>query len=528
MRNKLSCSVNALFSLAVAASVTVPTLTSAAEIQLRSSDGTVNMSGEFVSFEDNAYIISTALGELRVSASRVSCFGDACPTLDVTEADVNIAGADTIGLGLMPLLLEGYSGSLGAAAEIGNTANNSEIIASLVADDGFGDELASFLITPSGSSNAFTALLDQSAKIGMSSRRITPAEARQLRDSGAGNMVAPDQEHIVAADSIVVITHPDNPISQLTTEQLQGIYTGQITNWSEVGGTDMPITLVARASGSGTRDVFEERVFGGPVPNIAANAQIADTNSIAAQIVNEDPGAISAVGYAFQRGAKPLTLINECGIPMVPDAFSARTEEYALQRRLYLYSRSDNIDGQTRGLLDFATSPDADALIGKAGFIGFNVDRREQSAQDPRGVMLSQANADRYEQGFMREMLETMVNYDRLSTTFRFRTGSARLDERGRIDMVRLVDYLQSQPEGTEVLIVGFTDDVGQFDGNKQLSEGRAAQVAAELQSAAGSKLQNVTVSSVGFGEIAPSACNINDDGRRINRRVEVWIRSQA
>ncbi|WP_168769511.1 phosphate ABC transporter substrate-binding/OmpA family protein [Yoonia sediminilitoris] len=506
----------------------LPSAMSAGEIQLTSSDGTVNMRGEFIAFEDNAYIIGTALGELRVSASRVSCAGDDCPQLEVATADVRIAGSDTVGLGVMPLLLEGYSGALDAAATIGNTSVNGEILASIVAEQGFGDEVATFLVSSTGSSDAFSNLLDKSAKVGMSSRRITPNEARELRDNGAGNMIAPDQEHIIAVDSLIVMAHPSNPITELSTDQLQGIYTGQITNWSEVGGADAPINLVTRASGSATRSVFEQRVFGGDAPSVAANAIIAETSSEASQIVNEDPNAITYVGYAFQRGAKPLTLINECGIRMTPDAFSARTEEYALQRRLYLYNRADNMDPATKGLLDFATSDAADNLIGKAGFIGFGVDRREQSPESARGLMLRDPDADRYEAGFMRDMLDTMVDYDRLSTTFRFRTGSARLDERGRIDMGRLVDYLATQPSGSEVLIVGFTDDVGQFDGNRQLSEVRAAQILQELQTAGGDRISEISLSSVGYGEIAPSGCNISDEGRRINRRVEVWIKNPA
>ncbi|MEL6839342.1 MAG: OmpA family protein, partial [Pseudomonadota bacterium] len=156
------------------------------------------------------------------------------------------------------------------------------------------------------------------------------------------------------------------------------------------------------------------------------------------------------------------------------------------------------------------------------------VDRREQSVDSDRAQALLDANADPYEAGFMRDMLEQMVDYDRLSTTFRFRTGSSQLDERGRIDKERLIDYLATQPAGTEVVMVGFTDDVGQFDGNLGLSQSRAAQVAEEVREAGGSRLSSVTVTSLGFGEIAPSGCNTSDEGRRINRRVEVWIKSPA
>lgn len=518
----------ALGMLTLVGSLTLSSFAFAEEVTLTSSDGTVNMTGDFVDFRDNAYIISTALGELRVSASRVNCIGDACPDLGGGDADVVIGGSDTIGLGLMPLLLEGYAGSIDAAASILNTGNGEDILADLIADQGFGEEIATILVSSTGSSDGFARLLDRQVEVGMSSRRIEPTEARALRDNGAGNMVNPAQEHIVAIDSLVVVTHPSNAIETLTTAQISQIFSGQITNWSEVGGPDLAISVVSRAEGSGTRSVFDDRIFtDGSVP-LPTGATIAATNSEASQFVNENEGSIGYVGYAFQRGANALSLVNECGITVSPDAFSARTEEYALQRRLYLYTREDTASDKTRAFIDYATSEDADSLIGKAGFIGFAVDRREQSLESGRARALLDPNVDAYEAGFMRQMLGQMVDFDRLSTTFRFRTGSAQLDERGQIDRERLIKYLATQPDGTELLMVGFTDDVGQFDGNLGLSQQRAAQVADEVRTAGGSALSNVTVSSLGFGEISPSGCNTNDEGRRINRRVEVWIKSPA
>lgn len=504
------------------------TAANAQDVTLRSSDGTVNMTGEFIDFRDNAYVISTALGELRVSASRVNCEGAACPDLGSDDADILIGGSDTVGLGLMPLLLEGYAGAIGAAADVLSTGENDGILAELIGDEGFGEELGSILVSSTSSGDGFAQLLDQKVEIGMASRRIRPAEARALRDDGAGNMVSPTQEHIVAVDSLVLVTNPDNPVKRVTAEQLRQVYAGQITNWSQLGGADQAITVVSRIEGSGTRSVFEDRIFGGNVPALPSNAVEVEGNGDASQIVNADEGAIAYVGYAFQRGANALTFVNECGIETTPDAFSARTEEYALQRRLYLYTRADTASEGSTDFLDYATSEAADSVIGKAGFIGFGIDRREQAVDSDRARALLDSNADAYEARFMRDMLGQMVDYDRLSTTFRFRTGSAQLDERGRIDKERLITYLDGQPAGTEILVVGFTDSVGQFDGNLGLSQQRAGQVATELQETSGGRLSNIAISSVGYGEIAPSGCNSSEEGRRINRRVEIWIKQPA
>lgn len=513
-----------LAALTLSTALLAPAATLAQEVTLKSADGTVNLVGDFIEFSDNNYVIRTGLGDLRISAARVRCEGAACPTFGTTEADVAIAGSDTVGDGVMPLLLSGYAAKLGAEATVTATGQDGQILAELVGEEGFGDPIGSYLVTSTGSSDAFRTLLDNSAKIGMSSRRIRPEEARSLRDAGGGNMIDPNQEHIIAVDSLIVITNPDNPVDRLTTEQLRGIFSGEITNWSEVGGENAPIMVLDRQDGSGTRSVFVDAVFGDAEAGTPPNVTVIDSNNETAAFVNNDPNAIGYVGYAFQRGAQAVSLVNECGLTMTPDAFSARTEEYSLQRFLYLYNRADTTDDATQALLDYATSEDADEVIAKSGFIDLGVDRRGQTLDGDRARQLLDPNVDAYEGGIMRQMLSQMVDYDRLSTTFRFRTGSSALDPRGLLNLSRLADYLAAQPEGTNVLFVGFTDDVGAFDSNRDLSLGRAEQVMGTLADFAGDRLANIQMSASGFGEVAPSACNSTENGRQINRRVEVWI----
>ena len=497
-------------------------------VVLKSADGSINIEGDLVDFNDEFYVLRTTLGDLRVGVERVRCEGEGCPVVETVDADVKIAGSDTVGLGLMPLLMEGYASYLDAEASVIPTQTEGEVVASFVADGGFGDDLASYRVTSTSSGDAFTNLLEGNSHLGMSSRRITPAEARELKAAGAGNMVSPSQENIVAVDGLVLITHPSNSISQISIEQMRGIYAGEFTNWSQLGGADMPITLVSRQEGSGTRAVFEERMLVDAGVEKIEDFKVANDNVEMAAMVTDTPGAIGYVGFAFQRGAKPMTLVNECGIPTAPDSFSAKTEEYALQRRLYLYNRGDVADENVDSFLDFAISEQADGVIRKAGFIDLGIEVRNQGADTPRAVNLTAAELDDYERQFADQMLAQMGEYDRLSTTFRFRTGSSRLDERGLLDMGRLMRYLEGQPEGTEVALVGFTDDVGAFDANKLLAAERASAVMEQIMGLSPELAERVTFVSKGYGEISPVACNISDQGRSINRRVEVWIKSQA
>jgi len=522
--NTLKPTGNATRALVVFAAGLLPTAVLSGEVSLKSADGTVNIVGEFVDFADDHYVVRTALGDLRIAASRVRCEGADCPSFDTASADVMFAGSDTVGLGLMPLLMSGYASHLDAEASVVATSNEGEVITTFVGDGGFGDEMGSYLVTSTSSGTAFKALKAGTAQIGMASRRIKPQEARDLKKEGAGNMISPQQEHIVAVDSLVVITHPSNPVSNLSMEQLREVYAGNITNWSELGGDDQPIKVIGRQASSGTNSVFKNAVFGDSGLEIKANVIVAKDNNEMASMVNSDPTAVGFVGYAFQRGAKPVTLTNDCGIPMTPDSFSAKTEEYALQRRLYLYNRADLNSGQASDFMTYAMSKDADGVIAKAGFIDLGIKTREQTMDGDRARTLLDTNVDAFEGGVMREMLSQMVDYDRLSTTFRFKTGSSRMDERAAIDMARLVEYLKEQPEGVKVKFVGFTDSIGAFESNRALSRGRAGEVLKTVTAAAEGQLDHVAFEFDGFGEIAPSACNTNENGRAINRRVEVWI----
>ena len=518
---------SALHATAAAAVILFPQAGLAGEVALKSADGTVNLVGELVEFKDDAYVIRTALGELRVAASRVRCEGEGCPTFETATANVRISGSDTLGDGIMPLLMSGYAGFLDAEASITNTQVEGQILASLVGDGGYGDDIGTFLVTSTTSGAGFEALMNKEAAIAMSSRRITPDEARALRNAGLGNMVSPTQEYIIAADGLVVIVHPDNELSSITVQDLARVYSGDYTNWSQLGGPDLPITVVSTPEDSDESSVMNAQIFGGNPPQRPDGAHIVEDNTEVAAAVNQDPAAIGFVGFAFERGAKPVTLINECGIAVEPDSFSAKTEEYKLQRRLYLYT-TEAADQMTRDLLSFAQSESADGVIAKAGFIDFGIERRPQTIDGERAVGLLNSQVDAFEGNVIREFLAQMIQHDRLSTTFRFRLGSSRLDERARLDMERLTRYLETMPEGTSVKLVGFTDDIGAFVSNQRLSEDRARSVTNELKAFAGDRLAGIQFSSSGYGEIAPAACNSTEPGRGVNRRVEVWIDKNA
>lgn len=510
---------------ALALAVGLSTSAFADQVILTGNDGINKIAGDLIGFEGGIYTIDTIMGRLSVAASGVSCEGPGCPVIE--DAGIFMVGSETIGTGVMPLLLAGFADTKQAAVEV-DRERQDVFAASLIGNGGFGDSIAEFTISSTSSTDAFTGLLETATQIGMSSRRIEPAEARQIARAGGGNMIDPAQEHVIAVDAIVAIVNSNNPISQLSMDDLDRIYSGQITNWSLLGGNDAPINAYGWTEGSGTDEIFTETVFAASGRRMAPGITRVSSNADMSSAVNSDENAIGFVGYAFQRGAKALRLASACGITVDPDPFTVKAEEYPLQRRLYFYNRADNVTEATQEFLDFATSASADDVISKSGFISLAVERDPRKFQGERAFDLIHNTVNPEEISLMREMVVEILQYDRLSTTFRFASGSSTLETKALGDLDRLIDYVNQLPGDVEVSFVGFSDSDGSFEANQALSIGRAQRVAETVAAYAAGRVGNgVTFTSKGYGELSPAACNTSLEGKRTNRRVEVWIRRQ-
>jgi phosphate transport system substrate-binding protein len=497
-------------------------------VTLKSQDSSINITGDLLSFENGSFVVRTDMGDLKISAAAVLCSGPGCPASAATMPDIRFGGSDAIGSGLMPLLINGFATHVNAAAVIGNgptdTATHAVLMADLAEDQGFGSPMGGIIVTSTVTNDAFRKLLASNVDVGMSSRRVTPEEARELRKAGAGLLIDPGQEHIVAADALVMIVNPNNPVTSISITDIAKIYAGQISNWSQLGGPDLPITVVIRPDSASTNSAFNTRIFGGPPPGTPALLEIAKTNRAAADTVNALDGAIAYVGQAFVRGAKVLPIVNECGISELPDAFAAKTGEYAIVDPLYLYTPATLDSDLVDRFIAYTKSQAADQVIAQGGFVDFGIATRDQGPESPRAVSLANSNTDAFERRIVDELLTKMDGTVRLSTTFRFKIGSTNLDPREVIDLERLVASLAEMPQGTTVRLVGFSDTDGEFEPNLNVSKQRADIVAKALTAAGGDKLSHVSIETLGYGEIAPVACNNSAAGREINRRVEVWV----
>ena len=212
-----------------------------------------------------------------------------------------------------------------------------------------------FTYNPTGSSGGIQAVQEGRCDIGLSSRALKDEE----KASGL-------TETVLAYDGIAVIVNPENPVEDLTLEAIAKIYTGEITNWSEVGGNDAEIVLIGREAGSGTRSGFEEIV---EVKDLCQYRQELSSTGDVITTVAQNPGAI---GYASLASVKDtVKAVKVAGV--APSEETVKDGTYAIQRPFVLATKTDAQLGQAaQAFFDYVTSTAASEIIVAAGVVPAN------------------------------------------------------------------------------------------------------------------------------------------------------------
>jgi phosphate transport system substrate-binding protein len=232
------------------------------------------------------------------------------------------------------------------------------------------DPTVSIAVTGGGSGTGIAALINGTVDIANASRAMKEDEIREAQANGIDPV-----EHIVAVDALAVIVHPDNPVSQLTIDQLADMYTGRITNWQAVGGNDAPIILLSRETNSGTHVYFlEEVVRKGDSDNkdIFAPQTLLMPSSVGiTSELRRNPNAIGydGLGYVDPAHEKILAIAPAAGLPHVsPSAETAAFGAYPLARPLFMYTAGEPA-GIVAEYLDWIMSMAGQEIVAQLGFV---------------------------------------------------------------------------------------------------------------------------------------------------------------
>ena len=245
---------------------------------------------------------------------------------------------------------EPVNAALSGTISTNGSTSMEKVIASLI--EAFNAENPDVTITydATGSGSGITAASEGTADIGLSSRK--------LKDSETGLDVT-----IIALDGIAVISNNQNTIENLTIEQIASLFTGEVTNWREVGGEDAPIAIIGREAGSGTRDGFESIV--GVTDECVYDQELTSTGAVISAVSANK----YAIGYAsLSAVGSDVKSVTVEGVECTEDTVLDGT--YAIQRPFIMVTKSDAVQSDAvKAFIEYALSSDATEIIANAGAV---------------------------------------------------------------------------------------------------------------------------------------------------------------
>lgn len=201
-----------------------------------------------------------------------------------------------------------------------------------------------------GSTAGLQAVANNLADIGMCSRSLNPEEAGEFTAT------------VIARDGLAIVVNPTNPVGELTTVQLRGLFSGSIQNWSEVGGANMPVRPITREEGSGTRESFVHLVMA--ADRISRRALTQESNGAVKELVKGDPAAIGYMSLGLV--GHELKAVRMDGITPTSENVLAGT--YLLARP-FLFVTRGTLRPEAQRFLDFVLSPDSQRTLVTEGLV---------------------------------------------------------------------------------------------------------------------------------------------------------------
>jgi phosphate transport system substrate-binding protein len=228
------------------------------------------------------------------------------------------------------------------------------------------DPTSKITVIGGGSGVGIAAFLDGTTDIAMSSRKIKMTEKMKMQEAGKAF-----KEVIIAYDALSIIVNPANKVGKLTREQLEGIFTGKITNWKDVGGEDLKIVAYSRESSSGTYEFFKEHVMSNK--NYSTSILMLPATGAIVQSVSQTKGAIGYIGFAYmEKTVKDLHVSYDKGKTFVePTIANAKSRAYPIVRPLFYYYLTKD-EPRVKPFVDHILSAEGQKVVADVGYITLN------------------------------------------------------------------------------------------------------------------------------------------------------------
>lgn len=495
------------------------------DVTLTAKRGGLTVSGTLLGYDGAFYRVQSEFGEVTLARSDVACAGGGCPDPDAFIAKATFSGAEEIGRVLMPPLVEAFARRNGYQVDREDLDERSFRYTLRV--EGADFPAAQFTFRLGTSAEGFADIIADEADLAMSLRVVSRAEALLAREAGRGQLTEPGRSRIVGLDALVPVVAVANPLETVTFDELRRLAGGEIEAWSGLEGAafDGVVTFHVLSPETGLGQAFRTLVLGeadAAGPDVVVHA----TGEALASAVAEDPGSIGVTAYSAVGNTQLVALEGPCGAVSEATIPNIKSEDYPLTTPIFLYAPARRLPDMVRAFIDYAISPAAQEIVRRAGFVDQFPLRVPLAEQGDRLAAAILGAGDDTRLSDLREMARALTGKARLSVSFRFEDGAVQLDARSRSNVALLAQAIDGGVfDGRVLNFVGFSDGHGAGLTNRRLSSRRAAAVRrAVMRRVADPESDRVIFETVAFGEALPMACDEVAWGRRVNRRVEVWL----
>lgn len=499
----------------------------AEDVTLSARDGSLEISGTLLGFDGEFYRVETPFGVLTVDGSAVNCEGPGCPSLGGFVPEIAISGAREMGAVLMPALIEGFARREGYALAREALPGGEGQRFTLLEGRG-GAKAAVFTLHNGTTADGFSDLVANEADLVMAVRPVSEGERALTRESGLGDLADARLVRVIARDSLVPVVAPGNPVKSISMRDLARIFSAEIRNWTEIGGEKAEITPYLAGPGTGAAEVLAGQISAGLGGALTPATRRPGDSRDVARAVAADPFGIGLVLRSDAGRNRILTLTGACGYPLGGGPESVKAGDYPLAVPLFIYRPARRLPRIGREFLSYLDSVAAQMIVRRAGLVDALPSIIGLDQQGQRLVNAIIAAGSEIGLDDLKRLARLMDGQRRLTLTFRFKGGATSMDAESKAGLRQLAQAIaDGRYDGHRLTFVGFSDGQGAAAANLRLSRKRAEAVAEAVRALLETPL-SATRTEIGvdaFGEALPMACDDADWGRRVNRRVEVWLK---
>ena len=514
-----------------------PSAMLAQAVELRSLDNFISVEGEITAFNGTLVTILTSVGPISIPASEVVCYGAACDTvLDANDFGLTAAAfagvigqpdpaapavQDTLAISFAsPAFLSLYRTLTGAFAVSNQTTATLEIESAtqIALANAAGNETAILTV----------AAADDAGDARVASIALTGRMAQHYAGPSDWADTTTPSHQMLALRAFAVVAGPDHSVEAVTLDQLAGIYAGDITNWSQIGGADLPVLPLQLPGTSDVRDEMITVVMEPADKTIAPSVlTMADEGAISLS-VSGLPGSISLVDTASIGDASVLPVAGSCGFAVSPSDFNVASGDYPLLRPVMVRFDTPVATPIVAELFDFAAAGGAQGLIAREGFVEYSASPQDPADRNARLAALLTADLDPVERPVAAQMFQVLFEAERLTPTLIGGATSAAEGAWNRAMLRNLTEWLlRPDYAGREVIFAGFGDSSDGPQDAIDTSIRAAEQMAATFTSFAPEIVagNDLTITAAGFGAVSRTTCYDSHVVGPAQSRVEVWIK---